>query len=144
MVAILKKEIKETAAEKLEREQREAMIRKIRNKTKKIMKGTNIYDVAFDPIIDIYSNLMFQYDIVLDQFYKSGCIITEEYTNKNGAVNERKTAIYQSLETLRRDILTYSTQLGLNPKGLNQLKGSKGPAKVSEFAQALNNIGKSL
>lgn len=143
-MTILKKEIKETAAQKIEREQREVMIRKIKNYTRRIMKGINTYDKAFDPIIDIYSNLMFQYDLVLDQFYKSGCVITEEYKNKNGAVNERKTAVYQSLETIRKDILVYSTQLGLNPKGLNLLKGKSSGPKESDFERALRGIGDGL
>ena len=55
------------------------------------------------------------------QFYESGCKIVEEYTNKAGATNMRKTALYLAMETMRKDIIYYENQLGLTPVSIKKI-----------------------
>lgn len=123
----------------MEREEIEKHRVKIRADTIKKMKSVDTYKKSFDPVIDIYADLMLQYKIAKEDFVASGYRMTEEYTNKAGATNIRKTATYLSLEGLRKDILTYSTQLGLNPKGLDALD-----AKAPEKTSALDKLQKDI
>ncbi len=95
----------------------------IRNKVIKQMKDMKIYNKGFDDIIRIYADLLYQYEILQESFKLSGYKVSEIYTNNKGGQSERKTPLYLTLETLRKDILSYSAQLGLNPKSLMNVKG---------------------
>jgi len=46
---------------------------------------------------------------------------TDVYVNKAGAENERKVPILTAMEILRKDVLSYSNQLMLNPKSLGEV-----------------------
>ena len=76
----------------------------------------------FDPTVTRYAELSAQYDALNEQWYECGCEITEEYTNKSGATNKRKTALYMSLETLRKELIELENLFGLTPKGLKGIK----------------------
>lgn len=80
------------------------------------MKALGNYKEEYDDAIDVYVDMMIQYDRLATQFRKSGYQITEEYTNKAGATNQRKVPLLNAIETLRKDIITYSDRLRLNPK----------------------------
>ena len=55
---------------------------------------------------------------------------TSEITvNSKGVVNEKKSPLVQTLETLRKDILSYSDRLCLNPKALTEDKLKTNKAK---------------
>lgn len=82
------------------------------------MKKLGTYKPQYNTIISIFAGILTQYEEFERQFAESGYQITEEYTNKAGAVNERKVPIYTALESLRKDIITYSDRLCLNPKSL--------------------------
>lgn len=57
----------------------------------------------------------------MDRWYSNGCTITEEYTNKAGATNIRKTALYQAVENIRKELTEHENILGLTPSGLKKI-----------------------
>ncbi len=63
--------------------------------------------------------MLHQYHLFEIQFEESGYQVEEEYTNKAGATNMRKVPLYTAMESLRKDIVSYSDRLCLNPKTLN-------------------------
>ena len=91
-------------------------------KTKKKMVALDVYKAEFDAIIDRYADATIQYDLVKNEWFNLGCPITEEYTNKAGATNDRKSPVYLAIETLRKDLTDMENIMGLTPKGLKQLK----------------------
>lgn len=97
---------------------------KIYRKTKSNMKKIGTFRAEFDPTVERYAELRVQYDILNEKWYDDDCRITESYTNKAGATNQRKTAVYLSLETLRRELTDLETLFGLTPKGLKQIKAN--------------------
>lgn len=102
----------------------------IKKQTIKQMKELGTYKKQYAHMIAIYASLIYQYQILELQFYENGSQITEEHTNKAGATNTKKSPIYTALESLRKDIATYSDKLGLNPKSLENItqtqKATKG------------------
>lgn len=80
---------------------------------KKSMMELGIYKPEFDPVIEIYGQLREQYDELTKRFIASGFDF-EECTN----VGTKKAPIVTTLESLRKDILSYAAQLGLTPQGL--------------------------
>ena len=87
-------------------------------KVRKAMQSLGVYEEEFDPIISIYCELKKQYDELTERFEKDGYKFSEETTS-----GSKKAPIVTTLEGLRRDILTYSAQLGLTPAGLRKLRG---------------------
>ena len=114
---------------------------KIIKETKGDMQVLGVYRKEFDNAIKRYADMRFQYEIMLE----SGCKVTEEYTNKAGATNYRKSAFYLAFETLRKELIEIENTLGLTPKGLKVLK-AKGleKGKASKLAEALNKFDKQL
>lgn len=108
-------------------------ITKTRNKTTDYMKNLGIYKPEFENSVSRYAELKTQYDILTDRWYDEGCEITEEYTNKAGAKNMRKTALYLSIESMRKELNELENILGLTPKGLKQIK-TKGFGEKKESA----------
>ncbi|MFA0816015.1 MAG: P27 family phage terminase small subunit [Anaerofustis sp.] len=80
---------------------------------KNSMVKLGVYKKEFDPIIKIYGQLMEQYEVLTDIFIESG-FDYEEST----AQGTKKAPIVTTLEALRKDILSYASQLGLTPQGL--------------------------
>lgn len=105
------------------------------------MKKLGTYKQEFSPAITRYAEMRLQFEILMHEWYASGCKITEKYTNKSGATNNRKTALYQAIETLRREITDLENILGLTPAGLKKIndKGLKSK-KTSPLAEALKNL----
>ncbi len=99
----------------------EKEISKIFKKTKKSLEELNIYRPQFEQVVKTYAEMKQQYNMLNRQFYKSGCKIVEEYTNKAGATNMRKTALYLAMETMRKDIIYYENQLGLTPVAIKKI-----------------------
>ena len=95
---------------------------KIRKKTKADMVALGTYRAEFDAAIDRYVEMRIQFDILNERWYSEGCLFTEEYTNKAGATNERKTALYLTIEKLRDELTKTESLFGLNPKGLKEIK----------------------
>lgn len=118
----------------------EKAINKIKNKTVKEMQALGVYRVEFSATIKAYAQLRYLYDVLNARFMENGYKVTEEYTNKAGATNIRKTAEYMALETLRKDILNHETVLGLNPSGLKKIRADTGPKKESKLGAVLNEL----
>ena len=104
---------------------RKRRINKLCTKTIENMRSLGTYRPEFETSVRRYAELRVQYDILNDQWYESGCAITEDYTNKAGATNQRKTALYLTLEKIRKELIELENLFGLTPKGLKSIK-SKG------------------
>lgn len=105
------------------------------------MKSLGTYKIEFDAPVARYSELRVQFDVLTGQWYEKGCEITEDYTNKSGATNQRKTSLYLALEALRKELVDMENIFGLTPKGLKAIK-AKGldKAKVSALDHALRGM----
>lgn len=105
------------------------------------MNNLSIYKSEFDVTIRRYAEMRLQYEILSDEWYSSGCQITEEYTNKNGATNKKKTALYLAMESLRKELLDFENVLGLTPKGLKTIASNGMKIKpVSSLDKVLGNV----
>ncbi|MBO9598500.1 MAG: P27 family phage terminase small subunit [Cohnella sp.] len=96
------------------------------------MQHLGVYSDNYEDAIDIYVGMLSQYKVLEKQFEDSGCRLTEGYTNKAGATNDRKTPIYTAMESLRKDIAKYSDMLGLNPKAFEKFKKRDVPVRKPE------------
>lgn len=96
------------------------------------MKHLGVYRDDFEHTIDIYVGMLAQYKAFERQFEESGFKITDSYTNKAGATNERKTPIYTAMEALRKDLANYSNLLCLNPKSYERIKKPEVPIRKKE------------
>lgn len=115
--------------------------RAMENEVKRKMKDLGIYKKEYDQIIKIYASMLFQYQVFEEKLEESDYKITEEYTNKAGATNERKVPLYTAMESLRKDIASYSDKLCLNPKANNPGgSGGGGGKKKSKLLEALSDI----
>lgn len=90
----------------------------IKTRIVKSMKDIGTYSKHYDDIIEIYSGLLYDYKNARDEFLANGSQITEEHETGRGTIVERKTPLVQTMENLRKDIITYSDRLGLNPKAV--------------------------
>lgn len=117
-----------------------ADIKKIENDVKNKMKKLGIYKPEYGQIISIYAGMLHEYNEFETMFRESGYQITEEYTNKAGATNERKVPLYSAMECIRKDILAYSDRLCLNPKSLKTVTIDS--AKKSNLSKVLSSFGK--
>ena len=82
-------------------------------KVRDAMTALGVYKKEFEPIIQIYCQLRKQYEILTDKFEESKYEYSED--TKTGS---KKAPIVTTLESLRKDILSYASQLGLTPQGL--------------------------
>ena len=110
----------------------------------KCMEGVGTYDDSFLISISILDKLMSDYEMARKEWEEDGCRMVIEYTNKNNQTNTVKNPLYQSMEKLRMDILSYLKELGLTPSGLKKLRHSsfaedeKKISKVEEVILKLN------
>ena len=103
------------------REELKKRTKTIMARTRNNMKKAGTYRREFEDSMERYADLRVQYDVLKGQWYEEGCAITEEYTNKSGATNQRKTPLYLAMETLRKELLELENIFGLTPKGLKQI-----------------------
>lgn len=99
-----------------------AQTTKTYNETVENMRLLGTYKPEFEASIRRYADLRMQYDILRDRWYEEGCLVTENYTNKSGATNQRKTSLYLALEALRKELIDTENIFGLTPKGLKMIK----------------------
>ncbi len=114
----------------------------IENEVKKQMQRLGTYKPEYDKILKIFAGMLYQYHRLEEQFEESGCKLTESYTNKAGATNERKVPLYTAMESLRKDIAVYSDKLCLNPKSLETVTTDL--PKKSSLVKALEEISSEL
>ena len=81
------------------------------------MKGLGTYKSEYEPAIQIMAGMRQQYDMLMSEFEASGCQYSE--TTENGS---KKAPIVTTLESLRKDILSYMSALGLTPHGAKRLE----------------------
>lgn len=93
----------------------------IRKATVKNMKSLGTYRKEFDHLINIYANMLYQYILYEEEHAENGYKVADLYVNKAGAENLRKLPLINVMETLRKDILSYSDKLMLNPKALGEV-----------------------
>ena len=84
----------------------------IKRRTKSYMKELNVYKKQYNQLIDVYSDLLLQYYILTKEFEESGYEAVVA-TEKSGG---KKSPVLATLESLRKDIGTYSDRLMLNAK----------------------------
>lgn len=88
------------------------------SKVIKEMKNLNTYKKEYNRLIEIYVDLNMQYEMAMGEFKKSGY----QYETETAAGGMKKSAIVSTLESLRKDIVTYSDRLCLNPKSIDTVK----------------------
>lgn len=96
------------------------------------MKHLGVYREGFEDIINVYVGMLAQYQAFEKQFEDTSYSVTEPYTNKAGATNDRKTPIYSAMESLRKDLATYSNLLCINPKAFEAVKKREVPVRKTE------------
>lgn len=84
-------------------------------RTVRYMKALGTYKVQYKQLIEIYADMIYQYNYLSKELEKSGFAVTVE-TERSGG---KKSPILVSLENLRKDIGTYSDKLMLNAKSYN-------------------------
>lgn len=118
-----------------EAQKRKSKITRIRNQTIENMRKLGTFRPEFEVTVQRYAEMRVQYEALSEKWYDSGCEITEEYINKAGASNQRKTALYMSMETLRKELTEMENLFGLTPKGLRGIR-AKGLEEKKESALA--------
>lgn len=106
----------------------------IKRRTITDMKELGVHKPQYNRLIDVYSELVFQY-IKLNEEFEDGGYQYESYTAAGGA---KKAPIVATLESLRKDILQYSDRLCLNPKSMESVTAETG--KVSVLASVLKGL----
>lgn len=106
----------------------------IKNATIADMKKLGIYKPQYNRMIDIYSELVEQYGIIMQKFADSDYKFQE--TTADGGY--KKAPIVATLEALRKDILAYSDRLCLNPRSLESVTPETKP--ISKLAEALRDL----
>jgi phage terminase small subunit len=118
-------------------EQQHKNIKKIMKNTIALMRQVNTYKPEFDPIIAIYARIRSEYDELCAE-YMSTCYKFDEFTDTGGT---KKAPIITTLESYRKDILAYASQLGLTPSGLNKINAGsmEPPPKKSPLDRFLSD-----
>lgn len=104
------------------------------------MKEIGTYNESFNLSIAILDKLLDDYNNARKEWEEDGCRMVISYTNKNNQTNTVKNPLYQSMEKLRMDILSYLKELGLTPSGLKKLRQSsfaEDDGKVSKVEEVL-------
>lgn len=106
----------------------------IKRRTIADMKELGVHKPQYNRLVDIYSELVYQFLKLNDEFEREGYQY-ESYTAAGGA---KKSPIVATLESLRKDILQYSDRLCLNPKSLENVTAETG--KKSLLASVLKDL----
>lgn len=107
----------------------------IKRRTIEDMKKLGVYKPQYNRLIDIYSELVFQFLTLNDEFERGGY----RFEVETGLGGKKKAPIVATLENLRKDILAYSNQLCLNPKALENVTAEN--PKISRLEKALRELG---
>lgn len=93
------------------------------------MKNLGTYKPEYDPLIDVYADILSQYLRANKEFEEGGY----KYETTTAAGGTKKSAIVATLENLRKDLVIYSDRLCLNPKSLksaNETDDDKPPKEI--------------
>ena len=105
------------------------------------MKQVGTYHPSFAYTVDTLAKILVDCEDTEKKFKATGGNKLVMHTNKGGATNIVKNPLYQAIEKMRDDIITYSRELGLTPSGLKRInqegmkedKKSKLSIMLSEF-----------
>lgn len=106
----------------------------------RMMKQVGIYNKSFEITINTFAKLLYDYQETLAMFEKTGGNVVISHTNKNGSTNIVKNPLYQSIEKMRADIITYARELGLTPAGLKKLNQELQEEKESPLDSILEKL----
>lgn len=104
----------------------------LKKNTIRDMKSLGVYKDEYNPLIDVYSDLLSQYIRANKEFEEGGY----QYETETAAGGTKKSAIVATLEVLRKDLITYSDRLCLSPKAIQSITPDK--PKQSKLAQMLS------
>jgi hypothetical protein len=120
---------------------KERQIRKIIKQVNEDMETVGTYRPQFDRTVRTYAEMSYDYKLLMRQFEESNDQFIDEYTNKSGATNAMTTAIYSEIKTIRKEMVTYESILGLTPAGLKRInKEMDQTKKSSSLAKALSKL----
>lgn len=106
------------------------------------MKDVGTYNTSFVYTINVLAKVLADYEATTERFERTGGHMVIKHTNKSGATNIVKNPLYQAIEKLRDDIITYSRELGLTPAGLKRInKDGAQPDKQSPLERVLIELG---
>lgn len=100
------------------------------------MKSLKTYNSAYNRLVRIYAGMVRQYYEALRAWEGIGSPIT----TPSASNSTKKHPALDQIEKLRKDILSYSTQLMLNPKSQRDSE-DKPKEKISPFAQFMSQSG---
>lgn len=106
----------------------------------RMMKQVGTYNKSFEITINTFAKLLYDYQETLAMFEKTGGNVVISHTNKNGSTNIVKNPLYQSIEKMRADIITYARELGLTPAGLKKLNQELQEEKGSPLDSILEKL----
>ena len=112
----------------------------IRKATVKNMKSLGTYRKEFDYLINIYANMLYQYILYEEEHAANNYKVADMYVNKAGAENLRKLPLINVMETLRKDILSYSDKLMLNPKALGEVIAQDTGGTILDIMNRLGGV----
>lgn len=112
----------------------------IRKATVKNMKSLGTYRKEFDYLINIYANMLYQYILYEEEHAANDYKVADLYVNKAGAENLRKLPLINVMETLRKDILSYSDKLMLNPKALGEVIAQDTGGTILDIMNRLGGV----
>lgn len=110
----------------------------IKKRTIADMKSLGVYKEEYRDIIDVYCDTYLSYLEAQRDFEEGG----RKYETKTAAGNPKKSAIVDTIEKLRKDILAYSDRLCLNPKALENVTAEK--EQKSTLASVLSSLDKQV
>lgn len=100
------------------------------------MKQLKTYNYAFNRLVRIYAGMVRQYYEALKVWEEEGSPIS----TPSASNSTKKHPALDQIEKLRKDILSYSNQLMLNPKSQRDSE-TKQEEKVSPFARFMSQSG---
>lgn len=106
----------------------------IKRRTISDMKALGVHKPQYNRLIDIYSELVFQY-LTLNKKFEEGDYEVQVTTDQG---SPKKAPIVATLENLRKDILAYSDRLCLNPKAIENVTAEK--KDKSKLASVLSSL----
>ena len=99
------------------------------------MEFLGTYKKEFDSAIKVYIDIYNQYEQAWNEFVKDGMKSSVECA---GGI--KKNPILVTIEDLRKQLITYSDRLGLNPKALDQIKNAQIPKEMTALETFMSNF----
>ena len=108
----------------------------IKKRTINDMKKLGTYRKEYRDLIEVYTDIQHDYMLARKEFEESG----RKYETKTAAGNPKKSAIVDSIEKLRKDLIAYSDRLGLSPKSLETITAEQqSKSKLSGLLSKLDD-----